>query len=221
MKNISPTVKSAVAFLATLACLWSVVPAQVATLKDWTNVYHGNLKTQQDIIYTVPAGSNSNRLLVVAVASTVSSSASISVTITYGGKTFTLANGDMDLTLMRQHSALYYLDETFIEQASGETLSVTVAPTIPTKKLINTDVWAAVFDQVNQTAPLTDSKNYNSINTKLTSFSFTTPLSIDAYNQSVEVVSALNTSSKVIPVITYAPEWNMMSDTTFPLTDST
>ena len=71
MKNISPTVKSAVAFLATLACLWSVVPAQVATLKDWTNVYHGNLKTQQDIIYTVPAGSNSNRLLVVAVASTV------------------------------------------------------------------------------------------------------------------------------------------------------
>ena len=205
------TVKSLV-FTMTMLFQLNSIFGQVFTLRNWTNVYHGISQDQLNLPFSVPAGSNTNRVLVVAVSSSKWMAGSISVTLSYGGQPLTLANGDMGTANVRQHTALYYLNEAGLDAAADQTLSATVSAGGAT--MVNTDIWAAVFDYVNQTSPLTDSRTYSSGTGQVTNFQFGTALTINAYNQAVEVVNSYNPQKTTLRTITYALNWTMVRDST-------
>jgi hypothetical protein len=208
-KNLG-TAKTLIVVMAMLVFHFGTIAGQVATLQDWTNLYHGAATTPQNVAYSVPSGSDANRVLLVAVASTSTTTIPLSVTLTYGGQTLLPANGDMGLSTM-QHTALYYLNEAGLDAAATDILEFTVSG-----GTINiTDVWAAVFDYVNQDAPLTDSQTYSSVSATVTDFAFSTPLTVNAYNQAVEVISSRAAGFEKWSVISYATGWQMIDQQLF------
>jgi hypothetical protein len=212
MRKILLTFKSLVIAMVAMIFPFNTIYGQVATLQNWTNVYHGTSQNQVNLTYSVPTGSNSNRVLVLAVSSSKWSAGQITVTLSYGGQSLTLADGDMGTATVKQHTALYYLNEAGLDAATNSTLSATVSAGGAT--MVNTDIWAAVFDYVNQTSPLTNTRTYSSGTTQVTSFSFGTSLTINAYNQAVEVVNSYNPQLNTIRNISYAPNWTMVLDAT-------
>lgn len=210
MKRTFPKLRPAIITLIIVAFHLNSASGQVLTLKDWTSVYHGTSTSQQNINYTVPEGSGNYRLLMVAIASEKTPAGSISATLSYGGQTLVQAAGDLGSSSV-PHTSLYYLDEAGLNAASNSTLSVTVSGST----IRITDVWAAVFDYVNQTTPLTDTKNFNSGSSNVTSFSFTPPLAVNAYNKAVEVIGVYNFGINQFRTITYAAEWTKILDQTY------
>lgn len=203
MKNTTSILKSAILF-AVVACLsLPAVRAQVTTLQNWTNVYHGKSSAQQITAYSVEKGSDLRRILVVAVTSVRTNNGPMSAEITYGGINLTPAQGDMGMTTTRQHSAVYYLNEAGLDAATDSNLSFTISG----GTIGSTDVWAAVYDQVKQAEPIKGSSNYNSLSSSVSSFSLSTPLTVKAYHQAVEVVSTLNNKKNLPAIITYATDW--------------
>ncbi len=187
------------------------VSAQVATLKNWTVLYHGNSSTQQTVAYDVPAGSNTSRLLMVAIASERTGAGTLSVSLSYGGQSLTMAQGDIGIYSI-QHTALYYLNEAGLDAAGTNT---TFSITVSGGTIRNTDVWAATFDHINQSTPFTDSRNYNSAATLVTSFAFNPALTVNAFGQAIEVIATYNSLKDQPATITYAPEWIMVLDQTY------
>lgn len=210
MKRTFSILRQAIITLIIAAFYLNSVSGQVLTLKDWTSVYHGSSTSQQNINYSVPEGSGNYRLLMVAIASEKTPAGSISVTLSYGGQPLVPAAGDIGSSSI-PHTALYYLDEAGIDAASNTTLSVRVSGST----IRITDVWASVFDYVSQTSPFTDTKNYNSGTSNVTSFSFTTPLEVNAYNKAVEVIGVYNIGLNQFRTITYAAEWTKILDQTY------
>ncbi|MFN6091649.1 MAG: beta strand repeat-containing protein, partial [Bacteroidota bacterium] len=169
---------------------------QVSTLQNFTNVYHGTSSSAQTSTVTMPAGTGTNRLMVVAVACSRQSTGSMSATITYGGRTLTSAVGDLNSTGIQQHTGIYYLKESDIDLASNSTLSVALSG--GTVRI--NDVWVAIYDYVNQTSPIADSKNANS-SSNSSSITFSSSLAINTGNQAILVVSSFrsnNTSTRTI-----------------------
>ena len=190
--------------------------AQITTLSAWTNVYHGTATTAQTVSYTIPTGSNTYRVLVVAIASCQTAVGSRTVTLTYGGQTLTSVAGDMATATVQQHTQLYYLNEAGIEAAVGTTLSVTVGG--GTTRM--TDVYAAVFDGVNQTSTITDSQPYTSGTATTTNPVFGTALTVNANDQAVEIINCDHTASGTLRTITYATNWTMITQQTSTATDA-
>ena len=210
MKKTLLTFKSLVIAIVVIVFPLNTIFAQVATLQNWTNLYHGTVSTLQNINYPISTGTNTNRVLVVAIASSRTPANSITVTLTYKGQALMLANGDMGLTSVKQHTALYYLNEAGLDAVGDPILSFTVSG--GTRGI--TDIWAAVFDYVNQTSPLTNTQTYSSGTGQVPSFSFGTALTINAYNQAIEIVSSHNSLNNQPSNITYASEWTMIADQT-------
>lgn len=209
MKNL-PVFLKTIILSAIFACLLvHGVQAQVVTLQNWTNVYHGKSSAQQNVVYPVETGSDVRRILVVAVTSVRTNNGSMNADIKYGGQSLSHAQGDMGMTTTRQHSAIYYLDEDGLEAATDSNLSFTISG----GTIGSIDVWAAVFDQVRQAEPIIGSSNYNSLSSSVSSFSFSTPLTVKAYHQAVEVISTLN-NKKDPSDISYAPDWTMVLEKT-------
>jgi len=202
-------VRPAVIALMVVVFLSGTLSGQVATLQNWTNLYHGTTTTQQNIPYSISAGSDANRILVVAIASTRTAAGPLSVALSYGGQPLTLANGDMGLSTM-QHTALYYLNEAGLDAAISEILEVTVSG----GTMHITDVWAAVFDYVNQDPPLATTDTYNSGSGGITSYAFNPPLTINAYNQAVEVVNTRTSGKDNYCDISFTPDWAMIDEQT-------
>lgn len=191
--------------------------AAITSLQAWSNVYHGTATTAQNISYTVPAGSGTNRVLVVAISTTRTTVGSRTVTLTYGGQTLTSIAGDMATTTIQQHTQLYYLNEAGLDAASNTTLSVTVSG--GTTRM--TDVFAAVFDGVDQTTPITDSKTYNSGTTQSAGpHAFGTALTVNANDQAVEIINCTRLASTILRTITYATNWTMQQQQTSTTTDA-
>lgn len=211
MKKIYLIVRPAITALLLMIFSLDHGNAQVTTIKNWTSVYHWNSSTQQNVEYTIPLGTNSNRLLVVAIASERTPAGSLAVNVTYGGQALTLAQGDL-VTSSIQHTAFYYLNEAGID-ASGAGTMLSFSVSGGTIRM--TDVWAAVFDYVSQTTPVTDSRNYNSASTNITSFSLEPALAVNAYNQAIEVISTYNAGQKKPSIITYAPAWTKILEQSF------
>ncbi len=181
-----------VQFVFILFCFFqtSNLFSQVTTLQDWSNLYNAT-GSGTTTAYTVPAGSGSNRVLVVAIASSQSAVGARTVSITYGGQTMTLADGNMGATGIRQHTAVYYLNEAGLDAASDSNLiySITGGTTRATT------VWAAVFDYVDQSTPLTNSRNYDSGTTQVGTFAFGTALTINANDQAIYVLSSVRSGN--------------------------
>lgn len=207
--------KTATACIVLCIMFWSInSSAQVTTLSAWSNIYHGTLTTAQTATVNIPAGTGTSRLLVVGIASNRVSAGTRTVTLTYGGQSLTSANDDMGVSLF-QHTGLYYLNEAGIDAAVGTTLSVTVGGS--TSRI--TDVWVSVYDYVDQTSPITDSKNYNS--SSITSaLSFSPSLTINTNDQAVEVITCHRTGSTTLRTIGYATNWTLSNEQTSTVTDA-
>lgn len=195
----------------------SGVQAQVTTLQNWSNLYNGTSTDTQNITYTVPAGSGSNRLLAVAIATSQTAVGARTITLTYGGRNLTLASGDLTVNSIRQHTAIYYLNEADLDLASDSTLSFAIGG--GTTRI--TTVWAAVFDYVDQATPITNSRNYNSGTTAVNSFAFGTALTINANDQAVLVVSSLRSGNNNPRTINYAANFTSVNEQTNTTTDGT
>ena len=178
----------------------NVVQAQVTTLQNWTNVYEGISTSTQTPTFNISAGSGTSRLLVVAVASTLRTNGTNTVALSYGGRSLTFAQGDLTVS-SRQHTAIYYLDEANIDAASGTTLSVRVQTN---NNIVETKVWAAVFDYVDQASPITNSRNLNN-NTAVTTFNFGTNLTINSGDQAIMIANSCrlgNTTARAFDTYT-------------------
>lgn len=195
--------------LMSVSILNSVL-GQVSVIKDWTSVYSGNSSSTQEINYPVPTGTGSNRLLVVAIASEITAAGTQSVTLSYGGQPLTRAAGDFGMA-SAFHTGFYYLNEAGFDAAGANmTLSVTVSGTAARL----TDIWAAVFDHVNQTSPVSDSKNYNSRGNYNTSFSFNPPLQVGSFNKALELIGIFNSGLNQFRTVTYPDQWEMIFEST-------
>lgn len=179
--------------------------AQISPLNAWSNVYNSNASTQQTVAYTVPTGSNTNRILVVAIASSRSAIGAITVALSYGGQVLTPVAGDMATTTVQQHTQLYYLKETGLDLATSSNLVFTVSG----GTIRGTSLFAAVFDGVDQTTPITDFKTYSSGTGTTNNPVFATALNVNANDQAVEIISSVRTGSTSFRTITAATNWTI------------
>ena len=191
----------------------SSLSAQVTTLTNWANAYHGTADASATV--TVPTGTNSNRLLVVAIASSQTAVGARTATVTYGGQTLTLAAGDLTLATTRQHTALYYLNEAGLDAATSTTLAVSFGG--GTTRV--NDVWAAVYDYVDQTTALTNTQTFNSVANSNNAFAFGTALTVNANDQAIEVISTIRNGNTTPRTITAATNWTSSNEQTFNTTD--
>jgi hypothetical protein len=192
------------------------VEAQVSTLTNWTNLYNntGNLTNGA---VTMPAGSGSYRMLIVGVSTSQSAVGSRTVTVTYGSQTLTLANGDLATSTIRQHTALYYLNEAGIDAAGA---SPTLSATFSGGSVRVNTVWYSVYDYVDQTTLTTDSKNFNNNNIAGTACAFTAPgLTVNYDDRAVEVVGTLRVGNATPRTIGAATNWTSANEQTFGATD--
>lgn len=193
----------------------TVANGQVTTLQNWSMLYHNTSTSQQTVSYTVPTGSNSNRVLAVAIASSQTTVGSRTVAISYGGRNLTLATGDMGTNTIRQHTAIYYLNEAGLDLATNSNLVFTVSG----QNTRVTTVWAAVFDYVDQSTPVTNSRNYNSGTNNANPFVFGTALTINASDQAVLVVSSVRSGNTNSRTITFPTNFTSVDEETWTTTD--
>lgn len=198
-------------FLLSASSSWG----QVSNPQAFTNLYNGT-SNSQNLTYAVPAGTGSNRLLVVAVTTTLQSAANNrTIALTYGGRSLTLAKGDLSSNT-QQHTAIYYLNEAGLDLASGTTLAFTATNGTTRVNM----VWAAVYDYVDQTTPINTSQNYNSGTSTTSSFSFGTALSLAPGNQGVVVICSHRTGNTNTRNITYPTNWTLENVQTYTTTDA-
>ncbi len=176
--------------LLSLSLGMNMVFGQVIALNDWSSQYNGTSNTISATSYTIPTGSNSNRLFVIGIATTSTTAISKTVTVSYGGQTLTAVNGDLT-SARRQNTELYYLKDAGIKEATNTTISVTVNGSTTA----NNSVYAAVFDNVDQVTPITNSQNYSSGTTNSSSLSFSTALTVNANDLALKIVSLVRTGS--------------------------
>ena len=181
---------------------------QVTTLQNWTNIYEGTSTNAQTSTYNVTAGTGSNRLLVVAIASTTRANSTNAVTLTYGGQPLVSANSDIS-TNNRQHTAIYYLNEAGLDAATNSTLSCRVQ--ISSGSVVLTSVWAAVFDYVDQSSPITNSRNFNS-SSNTNPFVLGTNLSIAAGDQAILVANSCRTGSTTARTFDTYANFNLIDE---------
>jgi hypothetical protein len=202
------------ALLSLLFLVFSVgLSAQVTTLTNWSNAFNGTADATATV--SIPTGTNSHRMLVVAIASSQTAVGARTATVTYGGRTLTLAAGDMSQATTRQHTALYYLNEAGIDAATSTSLSVTFSGGTTR---VNT-VWTAIYDYVDQTTPLTNSQNFNSVTNTNNAFAFGTALTVNANDQAIEVISTIRSGNTTPRTITAATNWTSSNEQTFTTTD--
>jgi hypothetical protein len=199
-----------VCILSVMMLVMSSAFGQITSLNAWTNLYHGTLTTVQNITYTIPTGSNARRVLVIAIASSRTTVGARTVTLTYGGQSLTSVNGDIASGTPRQHTQLYYLNEAGLDAATTTTLSVTVSGGTTAM----TDVFAAIFDNVDQSSPITNSQTYSSGTSTVSTFSFSSALIVNTNDQAIEIVSSARTGSTSNRTITYATNWTVALEQT-------
>ena len=208
--STKPSTGISMSWVFLFVCLFSFSPkafAQISILKDWTSLYNSTTTTTalQTVNYTVPVGSNTSRVLVIAIATSRETTGSRTVTLTYGGRSFSSVQGDI-LSNERQHTQLYILVEADLDAATNSNLVFSVSG----GTTILTNVFAAVFDGVDQTTPTPYAKSFANTNTSNPIFG--TALSINAYDQAVVVVSSLRMNQTNPRTIEYATDWTMAAE---------
>jgi hypothetical protein len=183
------------------------IQAAITVQQSWTKLYD-SASSPGNLTYTVNAGSN--RLLVVAVTSSVSSSDTQTATATFGGNALMQQVGDGG-TSARMHTWLFYLkDIPAVMDGASHTLNVTVTGT----SMVNNTVYVAVFSGVDQSAPITDSRNENTGFSGVTSIAFSPVLTVNAGDQAVYVSNIYNSSSTTIPSYTLPVNWTSRANGT-------
>ncbi|NJC87132.1 MAG: hypothetical protein FIB02_01135 [Desulfuromonas sp.] len=183
-------------------------PATIGTVNAWAQQYNQAGYPAGTINAAYAVGAGSQRLLVVAIASTRTAVGNQTVSVTYGGQALTLAAGDGSSTATWNHSYLYYLDEAGIQAAQAvpdDNLNVTITG----GTALYTYVGAAVFGNVNQTTPFTSTQNYNSNAGNTTVGPFNPALTINDGDQAIEVVNLARSTTGTTgrTITTWAAGW--------------
>ncbi|MDA8404802.1 MAG: hypothetical protein M0Z56_11530, partial [Desulfobacteraceae bacterium] len=174
-----------------------------ANSQAWSLV-RGVLNNPPNTAYIVNPGSN--RLLVVAVSSRLSAAGTQTPTVTYGGQALTLQVGDGGTSSV-QHSYLFYLNDARIAAAVGTNLVFTGLGGAATYN----HVYAAVYTGVDQSGPISDSRNYNSAAADTAVGPFAPPpgLTIGTDNLAVEIVNITRNDATATArtITTWAAGW--------------
>ena len=185
------------AILLIFISAFNSISAQITTLSGWTNEFH-TTADEGTTTYSVPLGSNSKRLLVVAVAtSTRTANTRTITTLTYGGQALTSINGDIASNTI-QHTQFYYLNEAGIDAATNTNIVFTISG----GTTVVNDIYVSVYDNVDQSNPIADSKNYNNGSTTTSTFTFASALTINAGDLALKVVNSTITASITTSTIT-------------------
>lgn len=192
---------------ALLLCMTGFMKAQAAisVQNAWAQQYASTTYPSGAVNASYAIANGTNRLLVVAVATTRTAVGTMSCSVTYGGVSLTLAAGDAASTTTWNHSFLFYLKDSDIGSAAGgKSLNVTVTGGTS----YYTYVGAAVYAGVDQTTPLTDAQNFNSNSTANADVG---PINLDinANDQAIAVINlARSAVGKTARTITsWAVNW--------------
>lgn len=184
--------------------------AQISQLNSWTPQYAATAYPNGAInaSYAIPNGTN--RLLVVAVASTQTAVGAISCSVTYGGVALTQAAGDGTVTTDWNHTFLFYLIDANIGNAvSGKSLNVTCSGGTSYYNYIG----VAVFSGVDQNTPYTTAVNFNSGGTTSSAVGPLSGFNITNGDQAISIVNLArgSTGTTYRTISTFATNWGTAS----------
>ncbi len=189
------------------------VHATITTVNgnSWSSVYAG-AAFPGTYLYTVSPGSGHNRMLVVAVSTTISAvSATQTCSVRYGGQALTEQTSNKTAST-QQHTYLFYLKEAGLDTATDSNLVVTVTGGTSRYNY----VYATVLDGVDQSGtPISGQQSA----TGTTAVALPS-LTVGANEQAVEIVNLTRTGGTTARTLTNAANWtfplgpNSYSDTT-------
>ena len=184
---------------------WHDAQAAIANSQAWSSVSAATtFPAAAGTTYAISAGTN--RLLVVAVQSTIQAAATQTCTVSWGGKSLTQAteNGS---TSRQAHTFLFYLKEADIAAATGTTLITTITGGTSSYNYVR----AAVYTGVDQTTPVSMVSSFISSATASTAVGPLSPtLTIPTGGQAVEIINLTRTGSTTTRTITAATPWTTL-----------
>ncbi len=158
----------------------------IATQADWLQQYAGTTYPAGTVNASYAISAGTDRVLVVAIASTRTTVGTQSVSVTYGGQPMTLAVGDATNATNRNHTYLFYLNDAGIAAASTDDLDVTITGGTS----YYTYVYASVYTGVDQSTVFTDTRNFFSGATANNAVGpFSAGLTINAGDQAIEIIN--------------------------------
>ena len=197
--------KSSLSFIMILATILFIstnwADAQITQPKAWTKAYDQTSGTASGTSFAIAPGSN--RILVVAISNSLSSSGNSAdpSTITYGGVTLTKATSNAG-TSGRMHTYLYYLKDNVVMDNTSRPLSLTISGTV-----LNMTVWYAVYDGVDQ-LPVSYTTG-NSLNNSDGSgpAQLSSAMTINSNEQAIYVTSIYSNTNATVPSYTINANW--------------
>src|SRR6185369_9315910 len=174
-------------------------------MSTWATLYNNATvyPSATSVAYTpLAAASNKNRLLVVAVSTARSTVGLQTATITFGGQALTLANGNLTLATVQQHSAIYYLKEANIATALAGGASANFALTVGSGTSSGTIIYATTLSNVDQNAPISFSQIMTSTTTATSAPTFAAALTTNANDKSLSIVNSFRTASGTARTLT-------------------
>lgn len=173
----------------------------------WTTIYSNTAyPNNASVSYTMPAGSG--RLLIVAISSTRSTVGTQTYTVSYGGQSLTRINGDETSATPQDHTALYYLNEAGIVAAGG-TGAHNFTLTITGGTSWTNIIYANTLTNVDQGAPITNSRNYSSGTGTTTTPTFATALTENTNDQPIVIMNSSRTASGTARTIAATANWTI------------
>jgi len=178
------------------------IVGQITQPKAWTKGYDQASGTATGTSFAIASGSN--RILIVAIATTSTSSGTVNdpTTISYGGVTLTKATSNGG-TNGRPHTFLYYLKDNSVMDNTSRALNVTMG----TGTIVNLTVWYAVYAGVNQ-APGTYTTGNNLNNSSGSGpAALSAAMTVNANEQGIYISNIQNDGSTAIPGYTINTNW--------------
>ncbi|MFN2299384.1 MAG: hypothetical protein ACK2UB_11080 [Anaerolineales bacterium] len=173
--------------------------AAIGQVEPWTLVAQGSNFIWFEW-YSVGAGTD--RLMVVAVSSTMTSTSTQTVNVWYGFQALTLAVGDGTTGNIQTHTYLFYLlDTPAVMDGTSRMLLVTTGGGGSNYDYI----YAAVYDGVDQSDPIGDYGNY--YNTNQTRNIGPLNLDINTGERAVEVINLFDPEAQSPTINSWANDW--------------
>jgi IPT/TIG domain len=168
--------------------------AATTAQSGWAAVGAHTANLSQTVSYSVAAGPG--RLLLVGVTSKLTGAASQTITTaTYGGVPLVEAVSDK-ATSAQVHTYLFYLTDNAVMDGTAKNIVISLSGGTAAM----TDVYATVYNGIDQTTPITDAKNV--IVTSNTAVALANPgLTVNAGDQAVALYNIIRSGSTSAPSI--------------------
>lgn len=182
-----------------------ITPAHAAiAVGDAWSLWYAGLASSISAPYLPMSPTDSNRLMLVGISSTVSAASTQTVSVSYGGQSLTVAVGDGPTSSLT-HTYLFYLKEADIAMASTTNLEVIING----GTIRDNFVYTAVYTGVNQATTIRDTKNRNTGVLSGTVVAFSSALTVSANDRAVEIINLDRVGNSTAATIsTWAANWS-------------